>query len=477
MMAEIEAMNFISEGEEKGLCAGMKTMCRKRSRDYTVDEEDGVEYNPLKRTQLNSGLVKWESASFGYDNPHFSDCALHMITKNQIRTIRVSKLSIFQESQFLITNYGRDIITGKNDEIIVNLSSDLEMERFNDIIRIIYGQKPLANTNEEYYSILLLAEIYEFYGVLQHIGDEISKRITTVEEACWLIEILESNPPRNSQITRQLTETAESHFKPFAEQFETTSFKPEFLDLPFSGVRTILENLNIHAFSENTVYYVIMMWYQKDPDTRLKYLPQLLEHIHFPEISNMFLLSVVSQAHQYLPKDISDIVEAKRIMALEDKLNTIPDSIIESPPLNRTFMNTKKPITINFSFCNMSTFQVNQGRLSSPYYRNGYVFQFFMESVLKPGRKDNRYKDYHLKGGLRCQTLSTNFYLPVEFSMYIVSAQEPRVFGPFKATFESSKSAFGCILNKPNEDLSQVVAGTCPIIKKDSLIIQIQMKF
>jgi hypothetical protein len=276
---------------------------------------------------------------------------------------------------------------------------------------------------------------------------------------------------------RQLIETAESHFKVFAEQFETMSFKPEFLDLPFSGIRTILENLNIHAFSENTVYYVIMMWYQKDPDSRLKYLPQLLEHIHFPEISNMFLLSVVSQAHQYLPKDISDIVEAKRIMALEEKLNTIPDSIIESPPLNRTFMNTKKPITINFSFCNMSTFQVNQGRLSSPYYRNGYVFQFFMESVLKPGRKDNRYKDYHLKGGLRCQTLSTNFYLPVEFSMYIISAQEPRVFGPFKATFESSKSAFGCILNKPNEDLSQVVAGTCPIVKKDSLIIQIQMKF
>lgn len=258
----------------------------------------------------------------------------------------------------------------------------------------------------------------------------------------------------------------------------------QWSNLPFVGVHCLLSSCNFTPCSENTIFYALITWCQNDKEKRFPHLELLMEYINFSDFTDSFLLNVVSQSQQYMP-ELSQCIEQKRIEAMEYKLklkygeSTENISLVRrkrknTHPLFKTFLTQ---VTVTYVFSNMSTFQINQGRLSSPYFCNGYMFQFFIESVLKPGCKKNLYDHYHLKGGLRCQTLSDNYYLPIEFSMTIVSAIEPRVFGPFKAIFESSKSAFGCILNRSNESLTQITNLTSPIIKKDCLAIQIDMKF
>jgi len=338
---------------------------------------------------------------------------------------------------------------------------------------------------DECYGILVLAENYGFYKVVHKLLEEIRGKVDSLDRACGLLDRIKVQSPQCLELRVKLIQMGERFIEEIFSDLEGMIFTDQWLNLPFIGIECLLTSCNFTPCSENTIFYAIIVWYQHDKASRLPHIKSLLEFINFTDFTESFLLNVVSQSQHYIP-ELSQDIEQKRIEAMEYKLKvkySEPSEKIPSPPrrqrknLHPLFKTLITQVTVTYIFSHMSSFQINQGRLSSPYFCNGYLFQFFIESVLKPGCKKNLYDHYHLKGGLRCQTLSDNYYLPIEFSMTIISAAEPRQFGPFKAIFESSKSAFGCILNRANENLTQLANLTSPIIKKDCLAIQIDMKF
>ena len=88
-----------------------------------------------------------------------------------------------------------------------------------------------------------------------------------------------------TELLEKVTEFMEKNFNQAAQS-------EEFVLVPVDQVRYFIESDEVHVTSEDELFHLLIRWTCHDPETRLKYLPELLLKLRLPYLSGSAIQSV-----------------------------------------------------------------------------------------------------------------------------------------------------------------------------------------
>ncbi|XP_066996449.1 kelch-like protein 18 isoform X2 [Anabrus simplex] len=88
-----------------------------------------------------------------------------------------------------------------------------------------------------------------------------------------------------------LVESADKYIQQY---FHDVSISEEYLSLSCTDLLDIVRRDELHVMSEEQVFEAVMRWVKKDPESRKKFLPQLLSKVRMPLLTPHFLADRVS---------------------------------------------------------------------------------------------------------------------------------------------------------------------------------------
>lgn len=71
------------------------------------------------------------------------------------------------------------------------------------------------------------------------------------------------------------------------DNFDEVRKSDEFVDMSFEKLKSFLENDDLNVDSEEEVFISMMFWLNHNKEMRKGYLPQLLQFIRFPQMTQM----------------------------------------------------------------------------------------------------------------------------------------------------------------------------------------------
>jgi len=114
------------------------------------------------------------------------------------------------------------------------------------------------------------------------------ENLDSVSNACAILSIRDGMSNEMEELKKRAREFLMGQLK-FVPQNVTSS---EMLEIPFDILLQVLKG-NLEVDSENSVFYVVMLWILKDINERSQYIEQLLTNIDYSAMRTEFFLDVV----------------------------------------------------------------------------------------------------------------------------------------------------------------------------------------
>jgi len=259
----------------------------------------------------------------------------------------------------------------------------------------------------------------------------------------------------------------------------------EILEIPFDILLEVLKG-NLVVDSENSVFYVVMLWILKDIKERSQYIEQLLTKIDYSAMRTEFFIDVVPHVACYFTEPYKTIILKLYNKALDWKyggkrrmLRMSPDFLKDV--VKRTIIPYSDHFTMKCVYRDMEKWELDGRYYSDVVFSNGYEFFFFLRVQLNvPGPSSNK-SDYILGGYLRCTSklLPEKYFLPISITITVALSVPPyqRQFAPVNVIFEDPQKAIGSIITLPNETWDGIVSGNSPLVFNNTLTFTIGVQF
>jgi len=223
---------------------------------------------------------------------------------------------------------------------------------------------------------------------------------------------------------------------------------------------------------------------EKSPE-RKNALPRLLEYIRFVHMSRYFLLDVVPHLANKYP-EVKDLILDKRKLAIQYMVGGAERYFQVYPKLEndiaykrrKNLADTSK-FSITHTFTDMSSLTTTSRLYSKPFLFYGYEFYYFIRSQPLNSEGGESLENYTIAGFLRCTSaiLPPRHYLPVSSTVAIKTQDgSERKFNPSRVVFEASEKAIGGKLTLQNENLTQIINGTSPLVVKNTMSVTIEIE-
>jgi len=259
----------------------------------------------------------------------------------------------------------------------------------------------------------------------------------------------------------------------------------EILEIPFDILLEVLKG-NLVVDSENSVFYVVILWILKDIKERSQYIEQLLTKIDYSAMRTEFILDVVPHVASYFSEPYKTTILMLYKKALEWKcggkrrmLRISPDFLKDV--VKRTILPYSDHFTMKCVYRDMEKWELDGRYYSDVVFSNGYEFFFFLRVQRNiPGPTSNK-SDYILAGYLRCTSklLPEKYFLPICITISVALSVPPyeRKYTPVKVIFESPQKAIGCRITLPNETWDEIVSGNSSLVFNNTLTFTIGVQF
>jgi len=249
----------------------------------------------------------------------------------------------------------------------------------------------------------------------------------------------------------------------------------EFLNLPIQTIKIIINNENLIIDSENSVFYFLIMWIDKEFNSRKVYLKELLEYVRFDQMTDHFLLHNVYQIANKYKETEKQIILEKYNEAIQNKLGN--KLIIPNQNKRLTYEN-RFEFGIKAIYSHVSEWDINERYYTDTVYAHGYEFYFFVRARPNPHILSTEPENHILYGYLRCaSSLSQKYYLKIEceFLVELKNGAQRRIrLG--NLIFESPNIALGMSLTNIDENWTTIINGDAQIIIDNKLTVTIMIK-